>query len=487
MSTQPNILFFHCDSMDGRMLGSIGHPAMRNATPNLDALAQQGTMLRNFYCNSPICVCSRASMVRGQFIHHCEAWNNYRGLDEDDPNLFTHFDAHGWRTRLSPRTDYLSGHHTIRARVSAWTRSANIERPSYNEAAPRIIESDLERVHERDWQEVERAGQWLREQSSAEGSPFLLYLSVNAPHPAFITSRHYLDKLDLGAVDIPPLDPTDHPVVRYSRISRNWTHGFSDEMARLTRSVYMGMVSEVDAMVGLALQALRESGLAENTYVIFSSDHGELALEHQLWYKMSMYEGAVRIPFIAAGPGIRKGAVIESLASLVDLYPTFVDLAGLPQPSGLDGNSLLPELTGRASQHPDHVLAEYHDTACNTGTFMLRRGDWKYIAYAGYAPQLFDLRQDPAELHNQAVTWPQVAHEMETHLRRIVDCDTVDAKVKGYDRRCFRRWRQEQRSAGTYEISMARIYSGWDDLKDEQVRPWTAEDERKIVEWMNQE
>jgi hypothetical protein len=71
-------------------------------------------------------------------------------------------------------------------------------------------------------------------------------------------------------------------------------------------------------------------------------------------------------------------------------------------------------------------------------------------------------------------------------LRRIVDCEAVDAKVKGYDRRCFRRWRQEQRSAGTYEASMARIYSGWDDLKDEQIMPWTAEDEAKIVAWMDQ-
>jgi arylsulfatase K len=484
MPSQPNILFFHCDSMDGRMLG---HPAMRNATPNLDALAQQGAMFRTFYCNSPICVCSRASMLSGQFTHHCEAWNNYKGLDEDDPNLFTHFDAHGWRTRLSPRTDYVSGHHTIRARVSAWTRSANIERPAYNEAAPRIIESDLERVHERDWAEVERAGQWLREQGRAESSPFLLYISVNAPHPAFVTSRHYLNKLDLNAVDVPPLDPTDHPVVRYSRISRNWTHGFSDEMARLTRSVYMGMVSEVDAMVGLALQALRESGLAEDTYVIFSSDHGELALEHQLWYKMSMYEGAVRIPLIAAGPSIRKGAVIESPASLVDIYPTFAEMAGLPTPSGLDGRSLLPELRGGTSTRPDRVFAEYHDTACNTGTFMLRHGDWKYIACAGYTPQLFDLRHDAAELHNRASDRPEIAANMEAQLRQIVDYETVDARVKAYDQRCFRRWRQEQRSAGTYESSMARIYSGWDDIRDEQVRPWTAEDEARVVAWMNQE
>jgi choline-sulfatase len=486
LPTLPNIVFFHCDSMDGRLLGSMGHPAMRNATPNLDALAQQGTMFRTFYCNSPICVCSRASMLSGRFTHHCEAWNNYKGLDEDDPNLFTHFDAHGWRSRLSPRTDYVSGRHTIRARVSAWTRSANIERPAYNGAAPRVIESDLERVHEHDWQEVERAGQWLREHGREGSAPFLLYLSINAPHPAFVTSRRYLDRLDLKAVDIPPLDEEEHPVVRYSRISRNWTHGYSEEMVRLTRSVYMGMVSEVDAMVGESLRALRDAGLADSTYFVFSSDHGELALEHQLWYKMSMYEGAVRIPFIAAGPGIRRGAVIERPASLVDLYPTFMGLAGLPRPSGLDGHSLWPELNGQPSTRPDRVFAEYHDTACNTGTFMLRRGDWKYIAYAGYAPQLFDLRHDPAELRNLASARPEIAGDMEAQLRQIVDYDAVDAKVKGYDRRCFRRWRQEQRSAGTYEASMARIYSGWDDIEADQAKPWTEEDEARIVAWMDQ-
>ena len=115
---------------------------------------------------------------------------------------------------------------------------------------------------------------------------------------------------------------------------------------------------------------------------------------------------------------------------------------------------------------------------------MLRRGRWKYIAYVGYEPQLFDLQTDPDEIRNLAADRPEVVDEMDGLLRQVVDYEAVDARVKQYDRDSFRRWRAEQRRAGTYERNMALVYSGWDGLTDDQTAPWTKADEDQIERWL---
>jgi len=484
--SRPNIVWVHTDSHDGRVMGCMGHPAMGRATPNIDALASRGAMFRRFYSNNPICLPSRASMITSTYTYQNEAWNNYRGIPDDRPNLYTYFDQQGYDTAIIGKTDYLSGNHTIRARVSAWTRSAGINRPAYNEGGPEVLEGDVERVHERDWAIFDRGIAYLRQQTTNPERPFMLYLGPGIPHPKFVTSERYLRLIDEAGVNIPEQDDhQDHPVMAYNRMSKNWTHGFDPEMVKLTRRVYFAMVAELDAMMGMLMRAMDELGLWENTYLVFSSDHGEMALEHNNWYKMAMFEGAERVPFIAAGPGIVPGAATDNLASLIDVYPTLLDMAGLPKPEGLVGQSLLPELRGQPSSRQDWVLSEYHDTTAMTGMIMLCQGHWKYIAYPGYRPQLFDLAADPDELHDLAAKRPEVVARMDAKLREIVDYEAVDAKVKAYDKRAFRRWRQEQKGLGTYEKNMALVYSGWDEITPEMAQPWTEEDERRVVAWMN--
>jgi arylsulfatase K len=481
-----NIIFIQCDSMDGRVMGCMGHPAMRRATPNLDALARQGVLFRNAYTNNPICCPSRASMWSGLFTHHCEGWNNYKGLSESDPTFRTRLEEAGYRVQSFGKTDYLSGGHSIRARVSAWTRSANIARPQYREGVPRAARQDTARVHDKDWAIVERGIQWLKKAARPNAGPFMLCLGISAPHPAYRTSATYLKMIDEAGVAIPRADEQDHPVMRYQRAVKNWMHGFSDEMVKMVRRVYFAMIAEVDAMVGELLAAVKQQGLADSTYIIFTSDHGENAMEHRQWYKMNHYESSARVPLIIAGPDVRKGAEVETPVSLVDVYPTLMDMAGRKTPTGLDGHSLMPELTGEKSNHPDWVLAEYHDTTVNTGSFMLRRGDWKYIAYVGYEPQLFNLRDDPDEIRNLAAAKPDVVKEMDALLRKIVDCEAVDAKVKAYDKRSFRQWREETKAEGTYEKLMAQLFSGWDNVPADQIAPWTDKDEALIRRWLGE-
>jgi arylsulfatase K len=268
-------------------------------------------------------------------------------------------------------------------------------------------------------------------------------------------------------------------------VNKNWEHGFDDQMVKRVRRIYFGMVAEVDAMVGELMAAMDEQGLWENTYFLFSSDHGEMAMEHMGWYKSAMYEPSVRVPLLVAGPGIVPGAAIDGVTSLIDVYPTLMDATGLPAPEDLEGHSLLPEMRGEPSTRPNWALCAYHDSACNATTFLLRAGDWKYVVYVGYEPQLFNLAEDPDEIHNLAAERPRTVAQLDALLRSIVDYEEVDARVTAYDRRAFRRWRMEKRSEGTYEDWMARVYSGFDRLTEDMIQPWTEEDERQIVAWMD--
>jgi arylsulfatase K len=176
-----------------------------------------------------------------------------------------------------------------------------------------------------------------------------------------------------------------------------------------------------------------------------------------------------------AGPGIAPGGRVDSLVSLVDVYPTLMDLAGLPHPEGLMGHSLLPEIGGGVHpERPGEVFSEYHSNFQNTSSFMLRRGEYKYIAYAGYEPQLFHLSEDPEEMHNLVAERPAVAAEMAAGLRAIVDYDAVARDVLAYNREAFRAWRDGQDPAA-YQEAMARFYKGWGPAEERIVEEWLAQ------------
>lgn len=481
----PNILFIQTDSQDGRVMGCMGHPTMRHATPHLDALAAQGVLFENAYCNGPMCCPSRASMWSGLYTHHCEGWNNYKGLSEGDPTFRDHLEEAGYEVKTFGKTDYLSGHHTIRARVSAWTRSANIARPQYRIGPPSLDESDAPKPHKGDWAHIHSAIAWLKEAAGYD-KPFMLYLGLGIPHPEFRTSRRYFGMINEAGVTIPLPDKQDHPVMRYQRAVKNWMHGFSEDMVSLVRHIYFAMIAEADAMVGELLAAIKQCGLRDSTYIIFTSDHGENAMEHRQIFKMNHYESSIRVPLIIAGPGVRRGARVQTPVSLVDIYPTLIDMAEHETPVGVDGHSLMPQLVGQPDSRPDWAMCEFHDSSSNTGSFMLRRGDWKYIAYVGYEPHLFNLKDDPNEVRNLAEIRPEVVKEMDALLRQIVDYPAVDAKVKAYDRASFAAWREQTRREGTYERLMSRIFNGWDGLAEDGLPPWTEKDEAPIREWLGE-
>jgi len=207
------------------------------------------------------------------------------------------------------------------------------------------------------------------------------------------------------------------------------------------------MVAEADAIVGQIFTAIENSSYINNTVVFFWSDHGDMTMDHKQFYKETTLEGSARVPLVVAGPpGIRRGAVQKRVTSLIDLFPTVMDLTGTPHPSGLAGFSLAPDLLEKpgdmaSSSHPDWVLCQAHMDHSNTGQFMIRQNDWKYINYVGYPAQLFNLAKDPNELQNIAGQNPDMVKQLESILTSQLDPDSVDKAAKKFDKDSFVTWK----------------------------------------------
>jgi len=495
---RPNIVFFHAESWDGRALGCMAKRAMRRATPNIDRLASEGVLFRQAYCTHPICCPSRANMWSGRYTHHCESWNNHKGLEPGSRTVLDllhqagyRFAAQDYRDIGIGKSDYRSGGHSHLARVTAWTGPADIRLPVYGRGDQDLhIITREDNAWKSDWEKIDRSKDFLRSHSDGD-APFFLYISTSAVHPPYRTSSFWMNKIDLSEVDVPPFDKEMHPVMEYQRINKNWRHGFEPETVRMFRAAYFAMCAEADAMVGEVMEELEELGLWEDTYFIFTSDHGEMALEHQSFYKMSMYEASVRVPLVIRGPGLSRGLAVDNIVSLIDIFPTLTDIAGIDCPADVDGESLIPLARGDTTESRNWALAIHTGTSCNTTMYMLRKDDWKYVAYPGYRPQLFNLAEDPAEIDDMWAKRKDVTARMDEELRSILNYEEVHRRVIRYDKEAFREWRRRaiagefrdttysrspEKPATSYEEIMANCYVGWSSQHEEKLNQWLSAD-----------
>ncbi|MFH1022492.1 MAG: sulfatase-like hydrolase/transferase, partial [Planctomycetota bacterium] len=303
-NARSNILLVQCDSMDGRLMGCMGHPAA--VTPHMDRMAERGVLFRNAYCNSPLCVPSRASMFSGLYTHHCEAWNNINGLEETTPTFLNRFTAGGYATLVHGGTDYLSGQHTLRAQLSAHTRSANLHLPVWPKLKPPRVEKTNPRrrtpidMASLDWPMLDRFCEALTA-SATSSQPFFAYCGIGTPHPPFSTLQYWHDLIDPEKIDMPGQTQWRHPTADYKRAVFRLNDALPPETIRAYRRVYLAMIAETDAMLGQVLETLEKTKAADSTCVIFISDHGEMAFEHGQHAKMTLYDPAVRVPMIVTG------------------------------------------------------------------------------------------------------------------------------------------------------------------------------------------
>ena len=211
-----------------------------------------------------------------------------------------------------------------------------------------------------------------------------------------------VSRIQAASASSPPPDALD-PHSRRLPICAIDAEPVTEDQARAARRAYLGAISYVDDHLGRLMAALRASGLAENTIVILTSDHGEMLGERGLWYKMSFFEGASRVPLVVAAPGRFSPRRVGASVSLLDLLPTLVDLSGgdaSPLGPTIDGRSLTPHLHGRAGH--DKAIGEYLAEGAIAPMVMIRRGRFKFIHSPPDPDQLYDFAADPGERENLA-------------------------------------------------------------------------------------
>lgn len=445
-----NLVFIMADQHNRRALGCAGHPLVQ--TPHLDALAARGARFTQAYTNCPICVPARASFMTGRYVHDIGYWDNGTPYDGRVP---------GWGHRLREQGHPVTTIGKLHYRSEADDTGLPDQRlPMHVHKAEGdlfgMVRDPVQRVPgsrkritgagpgESDYSHYDRAitaesVRWLREDAPRSGKPWVLFVSLTCPHPPLRAPQAFYDRYPLDDLTLPPTATEDarsaHPALAALRYRNELDEELDECTLRRATAAYYGLCSFTDDNVGTVLRAIDEAGLRETTRIIYTSDHGEMLGEHGIWGKSTMYESAVGVPFIMAGPDVPAGAVIGPNVSLVDCFPTILDAVGAAPDAAdadLPGLSLWPVARGAAAQRT--ILSEYHAAGSPTAVFMTRGDRYKYIHYVGMPPQLFDLARDPDERHDLAADPAHRATRAacEAELRRLLDPDAVNAAAKAH-------------------------------------------------------
>jgi choline-sulfatase len=450
MPQPSNLVIIMSDEHNPKIMGASGHPVVK--TPHLDALAARGTMFTSAYTTSPVCVPARAAFAVGKYVHQIGYWDNADAYDGAIPS---------WHHRLRD-----AGHYTASIGKLHF-RGVEGDDYGFNEMqiAMQIIEGkgDLMGLVRNDlperklsWKIAKLAGPgetsytsydrdittraqiWLREEAPKHtDKPWVLFVSLVCPHFPLVAPAEFYYRYPAESVRLPkqyaPGERPQHPYLRDYAESFCYDKYFDPEKLSKAIRAYYGLVSFVDDNVGKVLKALDETGLAANTRVLYTSDHGDNLGARGLWGKSTMYEEVAGVPLIIAGPDIPAGRKVAIPANHVDTYPFIMQCVGEDRPAMYDnhpGHSLFALAAGEV---PDrNVLSEYHGMGSTTGAFMIRHGRYKYVHYVAYAPQLFDLESDPEELRDLAQD-PEHAKalaECRERLYAICDPAAVDARAK---------------------------------------------------------
>lgn len=447
----PNLLVIMSDEHAPQFSGFGGHPLVR--TPHLDALAARGVTFDAAYCASPLCTPSRMSFMTGRHVHRNPGgWDNSSHLSTDAATWAhavraagydcvlagkQHFtdpdDLHGFRAQLAFDLHAASPHG--QADWSHGVSSAPHPWPGVAEAGPgRTRELDVD-------DGVTAAAVRYITEAAASGRPWAMDVGYIAPHFPLVAPPRFWNLYDPGAIDLPVI-PDGHldalpPAIRRMRGAFGLAD-FPDDQVRRARHGYYALCSYLDEQVGLLVAALEATGQLDNTAIIYTSDHGEMAGEHGMWRKSNFYEQSARVPLIVAWPGhLPAGRRVTAGVSHVDLIAAMLEAADADRLPGMDGQSLLPLARGddgAAAAWPDEVFAEYLAHGVGAPVAMLRHGPHKLIHAHGDPPVLFDLVTDPGEFRDVAgdPAYAAILANLQARLGRRWDPVAVDRAVRDH-------------------------------------------------------
>lgn len=448
---KPNVLVIMTDQHRWDLMTCAGNDIV--PTPGIDRIAARGVRFPNAYCPYPVCVGSRMSLLTGLYPHHTGAITNEDRLDWRYRTIAHHFAANGYLTGLIGKMHFCDAHNhgfEYYMSINDWLMYLGPKVRHYaNEIAnhplnPHFFRTvydtgagfpDLEdvwsgpspwvgQVESFDFSDMASAldeedhldsfisREAVRFLRRYQDQPFFLCVSLMKPHTPLFPPRAFASRYPVDEMELPPVgDISTYPAHIQKRI-RNIIS--TDERRRKAHLAgYLGNLAFVDTCIDRVYSALEELGLAENTIVLYTSDHGEMCGDHGLFQKFCLFEPAARVPLIVSWPGhLPEGQVSEALVEYIGIYPTLAELCNLPQPTGttmqdlpgavprLDGQSFVELLRDPSRQGPDAVFSE-NNLRGDVQQFMVRTPRYKYILNQGALDELYDLQEDPGETVNR--------------------------------------------------------------------------------------
>jgi len=378
----PNILFVFSDQQRHDTYGN--QDRFHADTPSMNKLAESGVQFRQAFCSTPQCSPSRATLMTGLYPTQAQVVGNMNNPSDPLPRSLKTI-GHRMQER---------GYQT--AYMGKWHLGGDIANYGY----------DYVTQDKGDQRAVEEACSYLTNISDPE--PFFQVVSLVDPHDIY--------KLNKDAnVDRPPAKEIWHSQSDILETKpwpqqhfRDFDQGkplkhFRDEDWEYYRTFYASKVEKVDKYLGQILDALKESGRADNTWIFFTSDHGDLCGAHRLPFKCpAMYDDLIRIPLIIVPPKGGRFEPCDAMTSNIDIVPTIMSIAGIPEEPSLPGQSLLPFVTGEGEySENDAIYCQYHQKQRWAAPIrMIRTEKWKYNIYIKHGAELYDLESDPHEIHN---------------------------------------------------------------------------------------
>jgi iduronate 2-sulfatase len=425
--THPNVLFIIADDLSAEALGCYGNKQVQ--TPNIDKLAARGFVMDRAYCQYPVCGPARAALLSGLYpqqnsVTHNSARDTLTEALGDRPTLPQYFKQNGYTTVRLGKLYHMLVPGNITEGVSgpdhkaSWTQAYNFQsdeqwtpgktahlsseklKPDPDRSkhyalgygsAFYVVEDPTDGAKQHDVRATDKAIELIGE---LKGKPFFLAVGYVRPHVPLVAPQTYFDLYDADKLTLPEQlenDLDDIPRAGWSRMGFRTGTDTKEKRQEVLRAYYAS-VSFMDAQVGRLLDSLDEQGLADNTLIVFMSDHGYHLGEHDMWQKMSLHEESARIPLIAVGPGIEPGKRWSGLMEAVDIYPSMCVFTGLPIPKHCVGLDLV-------SAREDPRESAY--TLKNNG-HLLRTEGWAYMRYNDGSEELYDMKKDPKQFHNLA-------------------------------------------------------------------------------------
>lgn len=434
---KPNILFIFSDDQCFETIGA--HGLVDIDTPNLDRLVKEGATFSHAYnmgsWTGAVCVASRTSLNTGASL-----WKASKALDackNGERKMWSEIMADaGYET-------YMTGKwHVPHPTTKIFDHSKNV-RAGMPKSNPRAYNRPVEGEDQtkawhpwdkkqggfwqggKHWSEVlaDDASGFIAEAAEKE-EPFFMYLAFNAPHDPRQSPKEFIDRYPLDRIKIP-----ENHIPQYPDMGKDGVPKIRDEnlapyprteySIKVHRQEYFALITHMDEQIGKIFDSLEKSGKADNTYVIFTSDHGLAVGHHGLVGKQNMYEDSLRPPFMIMGPGIKGGTVIDSPIYLQDAMATAIEISGQEIPESIDFKSVLPLLDGRREKNYERIYGAYEGTQRT-----VIDGNWKIIAYPKLKKtKLFNLTKDPMEMNDLAAN-PEYAAKL-SEMSEILE-NTMD-------------------------------------------------------------